>query len=29
MMGCVDCVLEDDSVSRLHVRFEKTETLYR
>ncbi len=23
MMGCVDCVLEDDSVSRLHVRFEK------
>lgn len=23
MIGCVDCVLEDDSVSRIHARFEK------
>ena len=23
MAGCVDCVLEDDSVSRIHARFEK------
>ena len=23
MAGCVDCVLEDDSISRIHARFEK------
>lgn len=25
MAGCVDCVLTDDSISRLHARFEKQE----